>query len=128
MTSNSSSSSSARTRMSPAKTLEAWLSDPDSLRRMVAAFRLPEWEEMEQYLLMARQAHLEGLADSDDPEEREAHRIIAKWLKHFLTIAKDEVVERDRANREPEDPSLERNYPDGGDDYQERSGASDLDE
>lgn len=74
---------------------------------------------------MERQAHLEASVDSDDPAQREFHRTIAKWLKNFLTIAKDEVIERDRANREPEDPSLARDYPDGGDDYQERSGASD---
>jgi len=94
MTSNSSFSSSAKTKPTPSKTLEAWLSDPDSLRRMAAALRLPEWEEMELFLQMERQAHLEESVDSDDPAQREFHRTIAKWLKNFLTIAKNEVIER----------------------------------
>jgi hypothetical protein len=31
-----------------------------------------------------RQEHLEAMVSSDEPEDREAHRIIALWLKQFF--------------------------------------------
>ncbi len=40
--------------------------------------------------------HLELSADSDDLTEREEHRVIAKWLKHFIGATKDLLVESAR--------------------------------
>ena len=48
-----------------------------------------------------RQAHLESAVDSDDPIAREGHGVVARWLKHFLSVTKEELVDLERAEREP---------------------------
>ncbi len=64
---------------------------------------------MELWLQAERQAHLESLVEEDDPQKREGHRIIAKWITYFLTTGKDYLTDTDHANRNPE-PPVETEY------------------
>jgi hypothetical protein len=41
------------------------------------------------------------LEDSDDPEERERCRTIARWIKLFLTTAREYILDADEALRHP---------------------------
>jgi hypothetical protein len=60
-----------------------------------------EWEALAEFLQMERQDRLSLLEDSNDPAEREACRIIAKWIKNFLGVARDYILDQDTADREP---------------------------
>ena len=53
------------------------------------------------WLQAERQAHLESAVDSDDPGEREGHRVVARWLKHFLTVTKEELIGLEQNDRNP---------------------------
>lgn len=53
---------------------------------------------------MERQEHLEASADSDDMKKCEEHRVVARWIKHFITVVKQELVDWDEAVRHPEPP------------------------
>ena len=59
---------------------------------------------------MERQVLLARLEDSDDPEEREASRVTAKWIKHFLGDARQWVLDHDSAEREPKVEPTDPNY------------------
>ncbi len=98
---NTSSPSLTTTRQDPIN-YEKLLGEPKKLRALVRVLGTDNWADLEQWFLAERQEHLELSVDSDDPGEREAHRVVAKWLKHFLTIAKDELRAADEALRHPE--------------------------
>jgi hypothetical protein len=66
---------------------------------------------------------LESAVDSDDAEERDGHRIVARWLKHFLSITKEELVGLEKADREPV-PEGDPEYMDFDSDSQERPSSS----
>jgi hypothetical protein len=72
-------------------------------------------------LEMERQARLEASGDEDDPEKREAHRLIAKWLKVFLTQTIPDLLTAEAALREVTDPSAPTEYPDGGSEWVQAS-------
>ena len=102
MTSNDTSSPSLKTTTRDPINYERLLGEPKRLRALVRVLGTDNWADLEQWFLAERQEHLELSVDSDDPGERESHRIIAKWLKHFMSIAKDELRAADVAQRHPE--------------------------
>lgn len=105
MTSNDSSSALPKTTNPEPPTYERLLGEPQRLHNLAWALASQEWEALAGFLQMERQDRLSLLEDSNDPVEREACRIIAKWIKHFLTTARDYVVDSDEAVRHPEPES-----------------------
>ena len=67
---------------------------------------------------MERQAHLEASVELDG-DEALYHKVIARWLKYFLTVTKEAVVEASKAKAVPTDD-------DGGNPYMETSSAIDM--
>lgn len=57
---------------------------------------------MELWLQAERQVHLESLVEEDDPEKREVHRTVAKWIDHFSIRMKEYLEDTERAIRNPE--------------------------
>ncbi len=109
MTSNDSSSVSRPTNSQAPMTYERLLVEPAKLHRIAWALKSQEWEALEEFLQMERQARLSRLEDSYDPDEQRACRSIAKWIKHFLTTAREDILASDNAERHPE-PSGDPNY------------------
>ena len=66
---------------------------------------------------MERQAHLEASVELDG-DDALYHKVIARWLKYFLTVTKDAVIEASKAR-----PVVEG---DGENDYMETSSNIDL--
>jgi len=52
-------------------------------------------------MLSERQEHLELAVDSDDPEEREGHRVVSKWIRHFLDVVVEGIRSADEEERHP---------------------------
>ena len=109
MTSNDMSSSSQKTNGQGKMTYDKLLSEPQRLRQVVWLLGSQGWEAMELWLQTERQAHLESFIEEEDPQKREGHRIIAKWITYFLTIAKDYLTDAEYAIRHPE-PPVETEY------------------
>lgn len=66
---------------------------------------------MELLLRAERQEHLELAAESDDPEARESHRIVSRWIKGFLEQIVEEILMLDEQERHPTpDPSSQTEY------------------
>ncbi len=104
MTSNDSSSASQKTNGQAPMTYAKLLVEPQKLHRIAWVLASQEWEALEELLQMERQALLELLEDSNDPDQREACRSVAKWIKHFLTTAREYILDMDEAERHPEPP------------------------
>ncbi len=66
---------------------------------------------MEELLRAERQEHLEQAVESEDVDQREAHRIVSRWIKRFLEQVVDEIRALDEEERhptvDPESMSLE---------------------
>lgn len=112
MTSNDTSSASPKTQTQLLVTYEQLLTEPKRLRQVVSVLGSQGWEDLEQWFLAERQAHLEASVDSDDPDAQTGHRVVARWLKHFLTIGKEELVSLERARREPSTQDGDDHYMD----------------
>ena len=67
---------------------------------------------------MERQAHLEASVELDG-DDALYHKVIARWLKYFLTVTKDAVIEASKAK-----PVTDED--DGENPYMETSSAVDL--
>ena len=102
MTSKPTSSNSPKTNGQEPMTYERLLAEPKKLRQVAYLLGSQGWEAMELWLQAERQVHLESLVDEDDPQKREAHRAIAKWINYFTTTAKDHLEDTDYAQRHPE--------------------------
>lgn len=57
---------------------------------------------------MERQARLSLLEDSNDPAERDACRIISKFLKYLLGPARDYILDLDEVDRNPPEKTDDR--------------------
>lgn len=68
---------------------------------------------------MERQAHLEASVELDG-DDALYHKVIARWLKYFLTVTKEAVVEASKAKAVP---TVDE---DGGNPYMETSSGIDL--
>ena len=101
MTSNDSSYPSPRTNGQGPMTYERLRNEPARLRKLVWVLGSQAWEDLEVWFQAERQAHLEASVEADDPGEREGHRIIARWLKHFLSIAKEALIDLEHSERNP---------------------------
>ena len=97
MTSNNSSSNLSKTSSQVVVTYEMLLGDLPRLRRLVEVFRESQWEALEEWLQAERQQHLEASVEIDDDEVASRHRVIARWLKHFLTVTKESVIDSAKA-------------------------------
>ncbi len=60
---------------------------------------------------MEREHHLRALEDSSNAEEMNHHLTIARWLRDFLEVTKEGII--DAANAPAEEPERE----DSGSDY-----------
>ena len=109
MTSNDTSSSSPKTSSPEPMTSDRLLSEPQKLREIVWLLGSQGWEAMELWLQTELQALLERLLYEEDPQKREGYRAVAKWLKYFMTEAKDRLTDLDHSNRNPE-PPVETEY------------------
>ena len=112
MTSNSSCSNSTKTRTQAPLTSDKLLGDLQKLRLLVEVLREPQWERLEEWLQVERQEHLEASVDLEDRDKAEYHRTIARWLKHFLGVTKDYVIEASKVkvgspNETGENPYVE---------------------
>ncbi len=105
MTSNDSSSVLPKTTSQAPMTYERLRDEPQKWRRLAWALKSQEWEALAEFLQMERQDRLSRLEDSDDPDEQRACRSIAKWIKHFLTTAREHILDVDEADRHPEPES-----------------------
>ena len=123
MTSKDTSSTSPKTNGQIPMTYERLQTESQKLRRVVSVLGSQGWEDLEVWFQAERQAHLESAVDSDDSEERDGHRIVARWLKHFLSITKEELVGLEKADREPV-PEGDPEYMDFDSDSQERPSSS----
>ena len=56
---------------------------------------------MELLLRAERQEHLELAAESNDPEARESHRVVSRWIKAFLDQLVEEILLLDEQDRHP---------------------------
>ena len=101
MTSNARSSALPKTNGAGPMTYEKLQVEPQRLHNLAWVLKGEAWEALEEFLQMERQVLLARLEDSNDPVEREASRVVAKWIKHFLGAARDWVLEHDSAEREP---------------------------
>ena len=86
------------------------LGEPRRLRELGQHLNSQGWELTELVLQTERQEHLELAAESDDPEAREGHRIVSRWIKGFLGMLND-IKTVDEESRHPEmkpnmDPSF----------------------
>ena len=102
MTSNDTSLPWQKTTKQDPISYEKLLAEPKRLRAVIRVLGTDNWADLEQWFLAERQEHLERSVDSDDPEARESHRTVAKWLKHFISIVKDELLATEEAHRHPE--------------------------
>ncbi len=102
MTSKDSSSASQKTNGQAPMTYAKLLVEPQKLHRIAWVLASQEWEALADLLQMERQDRLSRLEDSDDPAEQAACRSIAKWIKHFLTTAREYILDMDEAERHPE--------------------------
>ncbi len=102
MTSNDTSSPSPKTTMRVPTNYEQLLGQPKKLRAVVRTLGTAGWEDLEQWFLAERQEHLERSVDSDNAEDREGHRVVARWLKHFIQVVKVELLATELAERHPE--------------------------
>ena len=91
------------------------------MRALVEVFRSNQWEAVEEWLQAERQEHLRELEDSSDTEKMNYHLTIARWLREFLEITKDRIIETANAPEEPEEPERA----DSGSDWVEGSGEID---
>ena len=51
---------------------------------------------VEEWLLVERQAHLEASVELDG-DDALYHKVIARWLKYFITVTKEAVIEASKA-------------------------------
>ena len=116
MTSNDSFSHSPSATTLRPPTYEQLLTEPVRLRRVVQVLRSQGWEELEEWFLAERQEHLERSVDSVDPAEREGHRTVARWLRHFLTVSKEYLMSSEAVGREVVPPG-ETEYMDHDSDF-----------
>ena len=117
MTSKNSSSASPKTNGRELMTYERLQQEPRRLRKVVWALGNQGWEDLEAWFLAERQAHLELAVDSADPTDREGHGVVARWLKHFLSITKEELVAFEQNERNP--------VPEGDPEFMDFDSASD---
>lgn len=120
MTTSTHSSSPSETPKTPV-TFEKLLGSQKKLRVLVEVFRGSQWEAVEEWLQAERQEHLRAVEDSSDTDVMNYHLTIARWLREFLGVTKDRIIEVANAPEEPEDP--ERT--DSGSDYVVGSGEID---
>ena len=86
-------------------TYEMLLGELPKLRQLVEVFRENQWEALEEWLQAERQWHLEGSVDTDDEEVARQHRVVARWLKHFLSVVKESLIDATKAKPPSEDES-----------------------
>lgn len=124
----SSDSSFSSTKAPNLLTLETLLADSERLRSLAEALKSQVWRvELRPLLEMEQQAHLEQASFSDDSEDREGHRLVARWLKAFFEITIPSILAADLAQRTPNDQPTE--HADGGSDWVVRSSDGyDIDE
>ena len=81
------------------------------------------WDSLLGLLQAERHFHLEALAETDDDSEAHDHRLIARYLKHFMEFVPEEVasmVEHAKAEAEGKIEKLEPGS--GGTPYMESDG------
>ena len=123
MTLKDTSSVSPKTNGQGPMTYERLQQEPQRLRRVVSALGREGWRDLEVWFQAERQAHLESAVDSADAETRDGHRVVARWLKYFLSIVKEELVDLEKADREPV-PEGDPGYMDFDSDSTERPSSS----
>ena len=102
MTTSTHSSSPSETPKTPV-TFEKLLGSQKKLRVLVEVFRGSQWEAVEEWLQAERQEHLMALEDSSDTEKMNYHLTIARWIREFLGVTKDRIIEVANATEEPEE-------------------------
>jgi hypothetical protein len=102
MTSNDTSLPWQKTTTQVPPSSEQLLAQPRKLQAVVRVLGTAAWEDLEQWFLAERQDYLEYSVDSNDPDKRASYRAVAKWLKHFITVVKAELLAADLAERHPE--------------------------
>ncbi len=107
MTSSDTSSPSLTTRSQVRETLSKLLSEPKKLHSVALVLRSQGWEEISELLLAERLEHLELAVDLEESsEQRDAHAIVARWIKHFCETVVETIHEDDQRSREPKiDPA-----------------------
>ena len=91
-------------------TYEMLLGELPKLRQLVEVFRDSQWEALEEWLQAERQEHLERSVDVDDEEVARQHRVVARWLKHFLSTVKESLVDAAKAKPPSTDESDDSPY------------------
>ncbi len=65
---------------------------------------------MEEILNQERWHHLELAADSNDPADRERHRIIACYIKEFVASMEDIRIVEEQSRHPEMKPNIDPNY------------------
>lgn len=102
MTSNGTSFPSQTMPRPDQKTLPELLSEPKKLQKLAQVLRTQGWEEVSEVLWAARQEHLERAVESEDNSQRDESRVVARWIKVFLTDVMDRIHLLDQQSREPQ--------------------------
>ncbi len=117
-----SSNSEKPNKLQP-KTLEQLLSLKSDLLRLRDLHRSSLWESLRDLLLAERLFHLDQLAETDDERISLEHKVLARWLKHFIEDIPYEVGERLKAEEREASGIDEKFDPsEGGTAYMESDG------
>ena len=72
-------------------TYERLLTEPKKLQAAILVLGTHGWEDLLVWLQAERQEHLERSVDSASAEDREGHRVIARWMKTFITQGTEDL-------------------------------------
>ena len=101
----------------------------ESLGRLRALHSNSLWDSLQDLLQAERLFHLERLSEADTDDEARDHRLIARYLKHFLQVVPEEVESMYQTKKhgvENTDPSEDLST--GGTPYMEDDGTEDESE
>ena len=114
------SRSSSSTSKPPVVTYRLLLQDKDRWEKLLAMFRSPGWEALQELMEAERLSHLEALVSSDSQAQQTQHLAIARWLGQFMdpeTGVKPGLIEEKRLRRA--DVRAASEDPEGGTEWME---------